>query len=98
MVPRPAPTKNFCCVCRTHFEDYLTHTMQPTHQTAISSNQFNKHIQQLCKKIAPKVVKPRGRPAGSKNKQIRKVTLKQEEVDTSVSSLDNADNGLEQMM
>jgi hypothetical protein len=44
-VPRPSRANSYCCICKAHFEDYLTHVNVPLHQTLMRASPFCFYIE-----------------------------------------------------
>lgn len=40
MVARPSKSNSYCCICRTAFDDYLTHVNIPSHQQLLRASPF----------------------------------------------------------
>jgi hypothetical protein len=71
------PASNYCQPCRTHFQDYLQHTLTPEHANQIAASSANLYIEELAtsflhhaqskRKIVKKGRKERGKSASKKN-------------------------------
>ncbi len=57
----PSKQNSFCCVCKSHYDDYLTHLAMPRHIELSNKNKFWKEINKLCNGFNKKQTK-RGRP------------------------------------
>lgn len=68
MVPRPTANL-YCHVCKSTYDDYLTHTTSPAHTDKVEQNKFWKDIGKLCARFTA----PSSRGKVSKRKPIKKV-------------------------
>ena len=78
-MPKPSRSNSYCCICRTLFDDYLTHVNIPSHQQLLRASPFCQDISSLSERFNVPVAKPSRPKKSGKTQLIKKRSKKEKE-------------------
>lgn len=69
---KPSRSNSYCCICRTPFDDYLTHVNVPAHQQLLRASPFCLDITGLVERFNGQEKRPVENKKANKTQHIKK--------------------------
>ena len=75
-VPKPSKSNSYCCICKTAFDDYLTHINMPSHCSNSQASTFVNDIIALTSQFNAKADPLLSKKLYGKSRKIKKCVRK----------------------